>query len=381
MMHSMRKRSFAAAVALGAALAAFAAPAEERSRPNPFQKDEVDRALEKAVAYLISRQGEDGSISANSRGRKRDQPVDTNSTAMTSLAIMAIASVGNEAGDQTPEGEVLRKALDCVLEPRRQKPDGYFGGADGSRMYGHGITTLMLAEMLGMGLNDAQDTRVRASLKLALELIMRTQKIPRGDQRYKGGWRYEPAANDADLSVTVWQVMALRSAKNAGLDIAKDVIDEAAEYIRRSYPSYRSDQPNTELPPGAFSYQPGGTGTYSTGAAGLLALQVCGSYDDRTVKGTADWLLKNKPRWDVQWFFYGTYYYAQGMFQRGGAHAEEGRKNVCAILLAHQEKQGEHAGSWLSNDGQEQNAGRVYSTSLGILSLSVKYHYLPIYQR
>ena len=38
-------------------------------------------------------------------------------------------------------------------------------------------------------------------------------------------------------------------------------------------------------------------------------------------------------------------------------------------------------GSWLSAHGQENGAGRVYSTSMACLCLAVKYHYLPIYQR
>ena len=38
-------------------------------------------------------------------------------------------------------------------------------------------------------------------------------------------------------------------------------------------------------------------------------------------------------------------------------------------------------GSWLARGGEERNVGAVYSTALAILSLSVRYHYLPIYQR
>ncbi|MGQ9590866.1 MAG: hypothetical protein ACUVYA_11290, partial [Planctomycetota bacterium] len=109
-------------------------------------------------------------------------------------------------------------------------------------------------------------------------------------------------------------------------------------------------------------------------SAGLLALQVCGHYGDPTVKGAANWLLENGPRWYQDWFFCGTYYYAQGMFQRGGLHAAEARKKVEEILLRVQEKGGDHAGSWRAPHGQEQGAGRVYSTALAVLSLPVKYH-------
>jgi hypothetical protein len=38
-------------------------------------------------------------------------------------------------------------------------------------------------------------------------------------------------------------------------------------------------------------------------------------------------------------------------------------------------------GSWTAANGEEKNHGAVYSTSMAVLSLSVKYHYLPIYQK
>ena len=65
------------------------------------------------------------------------------------------------------------------------------------------------------------------------------------------------------------------------------------------------------------------------------------------------------------------------MHQRGGKHASEAATNVSRILLKEQSPNG----AWLSQRGEEKNYGEVYATSLAILSLSVTYHYLPIYQR
>ena len=114
-----------------------------------------------------------------------------------------------------------RKALDYVLQPDSQTPEGYFGAKDGSRMYGHGITTLMLAEMLGMGADANQDELIRTRCRHAVELILRAQKVTKNELN-QGGWRYTPDAGDSDMSVTVWQTMALRAAKNAGLDVPKE---------------------------------------------------------------------------------------------------------------------------------------------------------------
>ena len=327
-------------------------------------KDQVDVAVDKAIKYLLTLQEADGSID----DRRND-------AAMTSLAIMAMAATGNQPIDPTPQGKSLRRALDFVLKEDRQDQNGYFGNRDGSRMYGHGIITLMLSEMLGMGLNDKQDKLTRERCQKAIDLILRSQKYSKNWQ-HKGGWRYTPDSRDADLSVSVWQLMALRSAKNSGLKVPSTSIQEAIEYLKRSYRSSLDSKGNPTNKKSAFAYQPGGAPEFTMAAAGILAMQVCGEYESPFVHGAADWLLDHPPAKHQKFFFYGTYYYSQGMYQRGGEHAKIARKNVEDILLKLQTREG----SW-QGTGSEGGAGKVYSTSLAVLALAVKYHYLPIYQR
>lgn len=331
---------------------------------NPFEKDEVDRALEKAARFILSQQKQNGAINQG----------DGHLTVMTSLGIMGLCSIGHLPGDPTPEGEAVRRALDYVLLDANQNREGYLGERDGSRMYGHGVITLMLGEVIGLGVSDEQDKLARKRLKKAVEMILRSQNVHKSE-RYKGGWRYDPGSSDADLSVTVWQAMALRSAYNAGLDVPKSAVDAAVGYVRRSYQGglNAQGQPNDKV--NGFCYQPGGHSTYATTAAGLLSMQVCAQYEDATVKGAADWLVKHKAEWGREWFYYGTYYYAQGMYQRGEGYAEAAAKRVREILLPRQKKDG----SW-EQTGNEHH-GPIYSTAMAMLSLSVKYHYLPIYQR
>ncbi len=106
-------------------------------------------------------------------------------------------------------------------------------------MYGHGIMTLMFAEMLGQGLDDDMDKKIRTRVQRAVELIIRSQDVIKSEAN-RGGWRYEPGSSDSDISVSVWQVMSLRAAKNAGLDVPKEAIDKAVAYIKRSYRSERN---------------------------------------------------------------------------------------------------------------------------------------------
>jgi len=332
--------------------------------------DKVDQAVARATAYLMSIQDKDGAITDRNH----------NHTSMTALAIMALASVGHQPTDETKEGAVMKRALAFVLRADRQDEkgyQGYYGGRDGSRMYGHGITTLMLSEMLGMGVDAQQDQALRERCRKAVDLILRAQSLKK-EKRHQGGWRYQPDSADSDLSVTVWQVMSLRSARNAGIEVPKQAIDQAVDYLKRCYYSpKRTADGKPENLKSACAYEPNRAPEYAMAAAGLLSLQVCGEYEAPEVAGSADWLKEQKLNYAGEWFFYGTYYYAQGMYQRGGEHAAHARKAVEELLLPNQESDG----SWRARHGQEAGVGKVYSTSLAMLSLAVKYHYLPIYQR
>lgn len=339
---------------------------QESSGASHFAKDEIDRSIEKAIGFLLSAQKENGSIT--DRGHD---------TTMTALAIMALAATGHQPGDATPEGRAMQQALVFVLGEDRVDDKGYYGRADGSRMYGHGIITLMLTEMVGMGVSDEQDQQIHDRCQKAIDVILSAQKVQK-PTHYRGGWRYTPESTDSDLSVSIWQLMALRSAKNDGLEVPVSAIDEAIEYLKRSYasPLDRNGLPTKEA--SGFSYEPQHNHpTYTMSAAGLLAMQVCGEYDSPFVIGSADWLLEHPPKWEERFCSYGTYYYAQGMYQRGGKHSEVAQQLVAEMLLRQQADNG----SWTAKNGSESGHGAVYATALAVLSLSVKYHFLPIYQK
>ena len=133
--------------------------------------------------------------------------------------------------------------------------------------------------------------------------------------------------------------MALRSAKNSGLKVPSSAIADAIEYLKRSYKSKLDNEGKPIDKKSGFAYQPGGHPEYTTTAAGLLAMQVCGQYESPFVLGAADWLLDNVPK-PTESSFYGTYYYAQAMYQRGDKHAQKARDLVEEILLPMQKESG-----------------------------------------
>jgi len=352
------------AIALLAASTAPPALAAKAETTDDREWERVDQSAKLAVKYLLSQQQQNGAIVDNNRHH----------TTMTSLAIMAMLAVGHKPADQTPEGNAMRRAREYVLHADRQDEKGYFGSKDGARMYGHGIITLMLAEALGMGIDDNQDATIRRRLQKAVELILRAQAIKKNDKKHEGGWRYNPDSADSDLSVVSWQLIALRAAKGAGLDIPKEAIDKAVDYVKRCY-----HKDNNDKSKGYFCYQPGdGSMRFGSAAGGFLTLQICGQYEAPEVIGAADYFLD----YDIpslqarEHFYYGMYYYSQGMFQRKGKYADRARQVVSELLLEKQEKDG----SWPLGV-RDHEGGKVYVTSLAMLSMSIHYHYLPIYQR
>ena len=83
-------------------------------------------------------------------------------------------------------------------------------------------------------------------------------KVIISSQNPQGGWRYQPIARDADISVTVLAVVALRAAKNGGLSVPQKTINDAVNYVRKCF-NERD---------GGFGYQPSqGSGFARTAAA------------------------------------------------------------------------------------------------------------------
>jgi len=367
-------RQFSSSLLLFLIFVALAAPssgAEPAAVLPEFQKDKVDIAVEKGVNYLVRVQNRTGYF--QDKGKSKE-------VALTALALMAMASVGNMPSDYTPQGKAMERGLNYILRPGDMSRDtlgGYFGRRDSSDMYGHGIVTLALTEFLGMGKDKAQDNLIRDRAIRGIKVILEAQKARKNNPKFVGGWRYSPTSSDSDLSVSVWQLMALRSAYNAGIHVPPEAIQQAVAYLRRSYFSERDRQTGRPLRPvSGFSYTPGSSPSFAMTAAGMLALQVVGAYNLPEVEGAGKWLLNQNLTYQESYFFYGGYYYSQGMRKLGGEYAEHARRTIETILLNNQQDDG----SWLAGNGKEGGLGKVYGTSFAILCLSVKHGFLPIYQ-
>lgn len=312
---------------------------------------ELDQAVTRGLAWLAAQQRPDGSFGGGRLGPN---------VAITSLACLAFMSDGHVPG-RGQYGEVVRKGLEYVLANSTETGLLAADGASGP-MYGHGFAALFLGEIYGMtagGADTRLHDRVHDALVRACRLIERTQNE-------EGGWRYNPVPFDADVSVTICQVMALRSARNAGLEIPKQTIDRAVDYVRRC-----------QNPDGGFRYMSDpGTSLWPRSGAGVATLYYAGIYQDQALDKGVGYLLRNAlptspTRQDVH-FFYGVYYVGQAMYLSGGDAWARWWPATREELLRRRSDNG----SW-----PDPQYGNNYGTSMALIVLQFPKRYLPIFQK
>ena len=177
---------------------------EPRSPGAPLVEitEEQERAVERGLAWLATRQDATGGWSSDVgfklNSGYRATALDRGHVGVSALAGMAFLAGGHVAG-RGEYGAVIERCLDFVLGCVQE--DGYVTNA-GTRMYSHAFATLFLAEIYGM--THRQD--VRSKLQAAVDFIVRSQNP-------EGGWRYVPLARESDMSIVVCQVLALRAAR------------------------------------------------------------------------------------------------------------------------------------------------------------------------
>jgi len=307
---------------------------------------ELRQSVEAGLAYLASIQSDDGSFDGSRYGRH---------VGITSLAVIAFLADGH-VPNRGKYGDVVAKGLDFVLAHCTQSGLIAANTSHGP-MYGHGFATLLLGEAYGM----TGDERIREPLLKAVKLIVNTQN-------HEGGWRYQPVPFDADISVTICQVMALRSARNAGLSVPKETIDKAIEYVRKCQ----------EKKDGGFRYTLSSSGSaFPRSAAGVAALYYAGVYEGVEIEKGIAYLKKTgmpgktKGRATGGHYFYGQYYAAQAMYLAGGEHWAAWYPAIREELISRQ--QGD--GHWDAPHGE------AYGTAMSLIVLQMPNRLLPIFQR
>jgi hypothetical protein len=332
-------------------------------------KEEVDRAVTRALGWFKANQNADGSWGENDF-----------QTAMTGFALLAF--MGRCETDKSPAyGSTVNKAIHFLVQTAQENEGNFYtakaaqGGWDASGRVGEHFP---YAQALGvLGLSETLSLTQRTDIRPVLEEAV--QQIIDGQNKDNGGWAYSYATKGAmDLSVSIWQIQALKAAKlagirNPGLEPAlRKAIDELAglQQSDGSFP-YRSI--------GAKGKNDSQRGPM-TGAA-LLVLQLDGRPIPRdVVRKGVDYILANDrltdPKQQVN--LYHWYYNTYAVFLSKDRWPDWNNMFQEYILS----KQAA-AGNWPPMHGTPYFGGgtgpnwETYRTAFCTLMLEVYYRYLP----
>ncbi len=319
--------------------------------PADFQEilPEQESAIERGAAWLAKQQSRNGSWT-NTGGENYP-------CAMTGLAGLALLAQGS-----TPRrgkyGRHVEQAIHFLLQ--RQDSTGHITSPDeGRSMYGHGFAMTFLAECYGMTKEEDLSAKLKRCLEKAIKLTARAQS-------QLGGWNYAPDSGGDEGSVTITQVQALRACQNVNIDVPYKTLENAINYIKKS-----------QQPDGGIAYRAGMTGSRpSLSAAGAELLMMAGLYDARETRKVIEYVRRqiSSENTRQQHDSYTTFYAAQALHQIGG--------NPWVLYfgsrrIRYLREQGRD-GSWTYTGW---GASPVFDTSIAVITLSLPYGYLPIYQR
>ncbi|MBA4189638.1 MAG: hypothetical protein C0467_16760 [Planctomycetaceae bacterium] len=387
----MRRYSLLAIAAIGAAVAIVAVPA-----PVPAQekkddlKKRVEDSIEKGLEYLKKTQAQDGHWEAQGG----QYP-----TSMTALAGMCFLMEGSTLKEGKYSDQV-KKAVEWFLAPNRQQPNGLLGDVrnptESTRyMYGHGFGTMFLASAYGEEEDKDQREKLEKCLKKAVEFIGKAQTLkkyrkPEGKEVDVGGWGYVSAADGNNFdegSVTITALQGLRAARNAGIQVPKEVIQKATDYLEAC-----------TTPDGGVIYSwAGGNGNAQKGqgrppitAAAVACSFSAGQYKGELAKKWIKFCRDNIPiaKGRIAHDEYQSYYFAQFVYVLGddryGQMFDKEDKSTWLTWTKYKEamfpyimdQQDKTSGGWTTG-----YIGPVFSTSVNLTILQLEKGILPIYQR
>lgn len=329
--------------------------------------DASEDAVNLGLGWLAAHQREDGRWSSGrtprcppddlcSAVRRKSDDVDA---ALTGLALLAFLGAGHTTTRGAHAGSV---AAGFRWMLKRQQKTGHFTDPEHGNMYIHGICSYALAEACALG----GDEKLRKALSGAVAASVRSQ-IP------SGGWEYDPTpeARGGEMTLSVWQMMALRCAEEAGMDVPAGAMDRARQFLRRM-----------TAPDGLVRYYPGSEATMGSAGAGLFARSMLGMAEEGAVRRGLE-ALREMSRAEFPGSelsvsrtpLYAWYYRTLAEFQEQGRGWREWNRALRPYLVSTQLLRGHAAGSWSITDRPE--FGTVYSTSLCLLMLEVYYRYPP----
>ncbi len=337
----------------------------------------TENAVDMGLRWLAAHQDSDGGWDAKSYQRHcrhhrpcKGQGLVEFDTGVSALATLAFLGSGHSPNKEGPYRRHVTKALQNLINS--QSGIGSFEPQGDKYLYNHALATQAVAEAYAM----TPDPFYKDSNESALKYSFTSQQAD-------GGWDYSPRNTGRnDLSITGWQVMALRAADKAGIPIPAKVRKNISHFINRAFTKN-----------GYGIYADRGTGAGRMGAnmvaVALLSHLYSGgiSSDPRARKAILHLVQQNPPgekelrNWEQNYQSYYYWYAATlALFNVGGKTWEAWNTLLQQTLLPLQSREPHSGGSWEPEPNWVgHSGGRVYSTAINILTLEVYYRYRPVF--
>jgi hypothetical protein len=344
---------------------------------------QTEEAVLRGLRWLAAHQQEDGRWSlkayhegidgCNCRTEFENEVVDMD-TAGTAFGVLPFLGAGiahNRAPEEPSElaqyQDTVRKALEYLCRNQVRDRDVKKNGNLGGNLYAHALGTIALCEAYGI----SGDDRLKIHAQMAIKYLTESQHAD-------GGWRYGPR-QPGDMSAVGWMFLAIRSGQLAGLQIDNIPLQKATLFVN----SCAAGPEEYKL--SRYAYQPGMPAKLSLSAAGLLTRQYLGwKQDDPNLLAGASYLMQNLPPASATrpGALYYYYYATQVLHHMEGMDWDLWNHYMREHLLRTQIKEGHATGSW-DAEGADWGArgGRLYSTSLALMTLQVYYRHLPMYRK
>jgi len=325
--------------------------------------EHTERAVAAALQWLVANQEPDGHWDAARFGggqeapmadRQRNRAGANADSGITGLALLALLGSG-QTHLQGEARQSIQFGLEYLL--RQQAADGNLGGNAGlyAQMYCHGIALLALGEACVA----SDDQRLQPYLQQGVQFTLNAQHPT------TGGWRYQPG-DRGDTSQFGWQVMSLRTAQLAGIEVPVRTRTGMLRFLQ-SVSSTRQ--------PGLASYRRGERPTPSMTAEALVCRFFLQLPRDTAIETGAVELLRRSLPSPTPINYYYWYYGSLGLFQLGGEPWKTWNRALLQTLLPRQRTDGPEAGSWDPDSVWGNYGGRVYTTALATLCLQTYYRY------
>lgn len=347
--------------------------------PGHGQRDEIqmpldsqmsERSVAAALNWLYRHRNADGGWSVRGCTQHCSDPacshpgrgtVESDAVA-TSLSVLAFLAAGQTPTAEGPYKKTVTNGVMWLV--KRQTSDGNLSAGASDVMYAHGLASLAICEAYSMIHDESLAEPARRAVKW----------IESSQNGVSGGWANR-ANEPCETFITGWQVMALKSAQLAGISVNSSTMREANQWFNRVASGKHG---------GLISNVPGWSESVCMTAIGMLARQYAvDEPDSLTQNESRQYLLEQLPSPQLSNQPFATFFATEASQCGGAGQSSAWNLEVRRGLIVAQATTGCAAGSWYpqeTGDKWVSEGGRLVTTCLASLTMSISYGHLPLHQ-